>query len=483
MQGNLFATLAFLLWVPLTLWVMRRYRQRPALSTASLLFGAVMFLPEVVHFKVPGIPPFTKYGIASLWVSIGIAIWHRARFKELSLGPVAKLLFVLIPMGAVGTALTNQDPVVAGPTVLTALRPYDAVHFFIEDFVHLAMPFLIGATMFRTRRDLRELLMVSAFAGIVYAPLILIEARLSPQLHNWVYGFAQHMFLQTVRWGGYRPMVFMNHGLALALFIAAGVVAATALLRTGRGIFGQKPGRVALALGFLLVVCKTVSSMVYGFGGAALTFFGSCKAQVKVALVLVCVLLAWPILRLNDLVHTDEIIDTADDWVSADRAQSLEFRLVNEEALFARALERPRFGWGGFGRACIFDPWTGRELSTRDGAWIITLGERGYVGFIFAFGLLAIPIFFAYLQVGKVPAGIDRRLFAALALIVGLHAFDLIPNGRYSYLGHLLAGSLYGLAAGLPIEAQRRRRLRQRERARSSSAVDLEAQHEGGALR
>jgi hypothetical protein len=478
MQGNLFATLVFFLWVPLTLWAMRRHRSRPALAVASLLLGAVMFLPEVVEFKLPGIPPFSKYEIAISWVWVGILLWHRPRLREVTLGPAAKILFLLIPIGAVGTALTNQDPLVYGPRLLPPLRPYDAVHFFLEDVMRLAMPFLAGAVIFRTRRDLRELMMVLAFAGIVYAPLMLIEARLSPQLHNWVYGFAQHVFLQTMRWGGYRPMVFMNHGLALALFIATGLIASAALLRARRPIFDHRPGRVTLALGFLLFVCKTVSSMLYGYVGAALAFFGTPKAQVRLGMVLASALLVWPLMRLHGLVHTDELVDTAKEWVDAERAQSLEFRLVNEEVLFDRALERARFGWGGFSRASIFDPFSGKELSTRDGAWIITLGERGYVGFLATFGLLALPVFFARRRLGSVAEGVDRRLLAALALLVGIHAFDLIPNGRYSYMGHLLAGSLYGLATGLPLEARRRRR---REHLRSSALTRELAVMEGRA--
>src|SRR5690349_3189313 len=43
--------------------------------------------------------------------------------------------------------------------------------------------------------------------------------RLSPQLHVWLYGFHQHSFLQNERWGGYRPMVFMEHGLMVAMWM------------------------------------------------------------------------------------------------------------------------------------------------------------------------------------------------------------------------------------------------------------------------
>ena len=56
--------------------------------------------------------------------------------------------------------------------------------------------------------------------GLIYVPLCLFEVRMSPQLHNMVYGFAQHSFGQTVRGGGWRPMVFMQHGLAVGLFMS-----------------------------------------------------------------------------------------------------------------------------------------------------------------------------------------------------------------------------------------------------------------------
>ena len=38
---------------------------------------------------------------------------------------------------------------------------------------------------------------------------------ISPQLHFMTYGFYQHEFTQVVRMGGYRPMVFLQHGIAV----------------------------------------------------------------------------------------------------------------------------------------------------------------------------------------------------------------------------------------------------------------------------
>jgi hypothetical protein len=201
MQGNLLSTAVFVLWVPLMLWGMYRLRRRPAFSTMVVLLGAVMFLPEVVSFKVPGLPPFNKEGIAVVWTVVAVLLWHRSRLRNLSIGWPIWILFLLLPIGAVGTASTNRDPQVFGPTVLPGLQDWDAVHFLADDTLKYVVPFLLGAAMVRTRRDLREVLAAIVLAGLVYAPFILFEARMSPQLHNWPYGFPQRIVWRKMCWG------------------------------------------------------------------------------------------------------------------------------------------------------------------------------------------------------------------------------------------------------------------------------------------
>ena len=58
---------------------------------------------------------------------------------------------------------------------------------------------------------------------LMYSVPMLAEERLSPQLHNWVYGYSPFSFIEHVRWNGYRPVVFLPQGLQLALFVAGSV--------------------------------------------------------------------------------------------------------------------------------------------------------------------------------------------------------------------------------------------------------------------
>lgn len=57
------------------------------------------------------------------------------------------------------------------------------------------------------------LLKVLALACLAYSLLALWEVRMSPRLNREIYGFFGHSWSQHVRYGGYRPILFLNHGI------------------------------------------------------------------------------------------------------------------------------------------------------------------------------------------------------------------------------------------------------------------------------
>ena len=57
---------------------------------------------------------------------------------------------------------------------------------------------------------------------------MLFEIRMSPQLHRWLYGYYPFGFITQMRYGGFRPSVFMENGLVCAFFAMTAMVAATA---------------------------------------------------------------------------------------------------------------------------------------------------------------------------------------------------------------------------------------------------------------
>ena len=77
-------------------------------------------------------------------------------------------------------------------------------------------------------------------------------------------------------------------------------------------------------------------------------------------------------------------------YLGEERAHSFEYRLENENLLAEKAMERPAWGWGGWGRNRVFNA-SGRDVSVTDGMWIIYLGVYGLVGLVAWTAVLLLP--------------------------------------------------------------------------------------------
>ncbi len=444
-EPNLLAYLVLFLWVPVT--VVAFMRLRPSLATMVCMLSGVMFLPEQLAIDPPLLPPMDKLSITATWAFFG-CLW-KARDRIAEARPLRGIdaLFLLVLIGNIGTALTNGDALVTGPTTRPALTLYDAFAGGVKDTLSLYLPFLLGRAMLRTRRDLLDLTRVLVIAGIVYAALALVEIRFSPQLHRWLYGYHQHDFSMTMRFGGYRPMIFMLHGLATAMFVLTTAVVACARWRAGEA----KPWTAAF-LTAVLVLCKSTGAIVYALVVVPLVA-STKRPRMWLASVLAAMVLLFPLLRGADVFPTDTLVEWAG-HINEDRALSLWFRFDQEDQLLDRARERIYFGWGPYSRNRIYDPETGEDLSVTDGDWMIQVGTRGLVGFIGLYGLLALAVVVAQRRLKKIRKRRDRILVAALGLASALQTVDLLPNGLFHFLPFFFAGAVAGLSEGL---ATRRR--------------------------
>ena len=92
---------------------------------------------------------------------------------------------------------------------------------------------------------------------------------------------------------------------------------------------------------------------------------------------LLCVAPIYYAVRISDIWSGQSAVELARSLLNDERAQSLEFRLDNEDLLIAKALQRPIFGWGGWGRNFVYDESEHRRVTVVDGMWIIALGSYG----------------------------------------------------------------------------------------------------------
>ena len=457
---NAFAYIALLLWAPVSVAAFTVLR--PPVACAVLVLGATMFLPVGIGFDLKGVPAVGKEELASLFILVGGIVRCRRRLLTARPGRGLEALVFLLMLGAIGTALSNRDALTYGPVRLPSLALYDAVSMAVEDLLRYGVPFFLGRAFFRNSRDLRDLVLLIVIAGLVYSLPIIFELRLSPQLHRWTYGYFQRPFIGTERYGGYRPMVFMANGLALALFMATTAIMSAALARFTRSrrrggtILGVPPGVVTFYLTAVLVLCKSLASITYGIVGVALATLVKPHNLTRAAAALAIMVTAYPLVRAAGVFPVGPILSVVR-AVDEQRWGSLEFRFRNEDQLIAKAGERPAFGWGGYNRIRVFDAYRGRNLTVTDGYWIIIFGKRGVVGFLCTFGLLVIPVIVAKRRILKIPEVGDRVLVAGLSLIVAIHALDLIPNGLFSFLPFFFAGALMGVLSGVTAASPRSR--------------------------
>lgn len=444
------AYLALILWVPVSIGCF--FLMRPERAALVAVLGALLFLPEAAQFKFPYLPPLTKENIPYLAVVAGAALRSPGRIFKLPKERWFILLAVVLVVGCIGTVFTNGDALRYGKFKfinISGLTLNDGLFTAADQVLHVALPFFIGVALFRTSGHLRDMLSAFAIAGLIYVPFALVEIRMSPQFHNWIYGYHQHSFLQTMRWGGYRPMVFMSHGLSLARFFVIASLAALMVAKDRPTLFGI-PSRVACAILFVtLVLCKSTGAVAYGAIGLLIVFFGRARMRQGVAVVLAAAVLLYPALRAADVFPVGKFLDAAG-MVDTDRQQSLSFRFQNEDALLTKARKRIMFGWGEYNRSAIFDEMA-RPSSVTDGHWIVLFGVMGIFGFVTGFGMLLVPVFLARRRMRRISDRDDRMLVSGLSLLLGLIALDLIPNGLFANYPYLMAGALAGVSRALAL--------------------------------
>ncbi len=452
---NIVAYAALLIW-PFVIWVMFRKLSVERAFIWAILAG-YMFLPERTEFDLPLIPSFNKETIPNLTAMVVCLIVLKLRPSLLPDGLLGKVLVLLLVVGPVVSVAFNLDPITFATqysgrmilvdrpvTPIPGMRIYDALSELIAQ-VLLILPFFLARHILATEAALKELLRALVIAGLIYSALILWEVRFSPQLHTNLYGFFQHDFLQMMREGGFRPIVFMPHGLWVALFMVMTAVSALHFARQAAPNERLRAVAITIWLFGIVYLCKSLGPILILLTLSVMVLVLGPKAQFRIAAIMATVTLSYPALRGAGLIPTDDLVNFVAER-NRDRAQSLWFRFDNENMLLERAAERPWFGWGGWGRNQVFDEQTGQAISVTDGQWIITIGNYGWVGYIALFGLLCLPLLALWWRYRQIPSEKIAPEVGVLAIMLGAMLIDLLPNATMVSLTWLVAGALLGHA-------------------------------------
>jgi len=432
MKGNFVCLFALIMVIPACFYFFSKYGG--AKATLIVFFGAVLFLPmEELHVPLILYNKMTATGIGVL---LAIKAMDGESLENFSLHPVDFPMIVWL-FSVVFSSMVN------------GLGIKDGLQESFNTFTLWGVPYLAGRLYFSDSKGHRLLCQALFLCGLIYIPFVAFELIMSPQAHNIVYGYMQHSFAQVMRGNGYRPMVFMQHGIMLGTFMC--MAALVGIWCTATGVFPKKQWGLpswllSLVMLFSAIICKSSGAIGLMFLGLIALFTSS---RLKTALLIWLMLLIPPAYistRATGYWDGQNAIDLISEKFSADRSASLAFRLDNENILVEKALERPIWGWGGWGRSRVYDPDTGEDLSTTDGFWIITLGSRGFIGLISVCLILFQPMFLFILKNHpKTWTRPEIAPSAVIAIIPLLFLIDCTLNAMVNQMYIIFAGGITGM--------------------------------------
>lgn len=401
-------------WIPICLVLFATLPPRRALLAVFL--GGWLFLP-VYNYDVPGLPDYNKITATAWGALIGVLLFNSQRLRNFKLHPLdfPMVIWCLCPFFS---------------SVSNDLGVWDGLSGVIASVLTWGVPYLLGRVYFRTIQDFRELATAIFISGLIYAPLCLYEWRMSPQLHRMVYGEHQHEFQQTYRAIGYRPMVFLSHGLVLSMWMMVSTLCGYWLWqRAFLRYIGPVPMWICLSIvTAATLLTQSVNALFLLTVGLVILW---APLKLRITAPLICLMLVAPgYVYVRTLTDTNPmpLVRLVEKTISAERARSLQTRFVNEEILLTKARERPANGWGRWGRSRVLNDY-GEDISKTDGMWIIALGETGFVGLFALMLVYAMPLLIFW---KRYPASSWRlhttAPVAVIAIVIGLYSIDNLFN-------------------------------------------------------
>lgn len=444
-------------WIPFVAILFATLTAQRAVIVAYV--AGWLFLP-VAGFQLFGFFDYTKNTAVPLVVFLGLLVFDsrslwRLRWHALDL-PVA--IFCVTPLIS---------------SFVNDLGWYDALSALTYQTITWGLPYLTGRVYFSSPDGLRRLALGIFAGGLLYVPLCLWEIRMSPQLHATLYGFQQHDWVQTLRLGGYRPMVFMHHGLMLGLWMGAASLIGVCLWMSGnvRKLWGMPLSGLVLVLVATTVLCKSYGAIALLLAGAlVLLSMRALRTSLPMAL-LACVPPTYVALRTVAGWSGAELTVLASE-VNSERANSFSYRLAAEEQLRVKAAEKPLLGWGGWGRSFVrrHDDPRNTDTVVTDSLWILVFGKYGALGLCSLLLCFLAPVVALWRRCPpRLWSSSDAALPWALALVLTLYAIDNLVNAMGNPVYFLIAGGMCGL---VPVRSHASRGARvRRPQSRSGDVV------------
>jgi hypothetical protein len=258
---------------------------------------------------------------------------------------------------------------------------------------------------------------------------------------------------QARRLGGWRPVVFMQHGLMVGLWMMTAALIAVWLWQTGtlKKFMGRNIKTLAIILTIAFFLCRSTGAYSL-FGMALLVLFSAKWFRTSLPLLLIIGYIVFYLyIAASGQFSSKDVIGFINQVFGEERAASLKFRFDNEEILGEKARQRFMFGWGDSGGNRVYNEY-GQDISVTDSLWIIAFGVNGAVGLVSLFSSLLLPVivFCVFKYPARTWSNPKVAPAATLGVALSMYVFDCVLNAMTNPIFALIAGGISGLVLKAP---------------------------------
>ncbi|MEG4490770.1 O-antigen ligase domain-containing protein [Microcoleus sp. D3_18_C4] len=427
--------LAMFGFIPVVCYLFVRF---PAQRAVIISFVAAwLFLPQA-SYPIPSLPPYTKISAACYGILLGTLIYDTARLTSFKPGwlDVPMVIYCLCPI--ISQVSNGGSPI--SPT--------------INQIVTWGLPYFLGRLYVGSLDGLRQLAIGIFAGGLAYIPFTLIEGVRGPILHQMIYGVnAFEDWGQARRLGGWRPVVFMQHGLMVGLWMMTAALIAVWLWQTGtlKKFMGRNIKTLAIILTIAFFLCRSTGAYSL-FGMALLVLFSAKIFRTSLPLLLIIGYIVFYLyIAASGQFSSQDVVAFITQIFGEERAASLKFRFDNEEILGEKARQRFMFGWGDSGGNRVYNEY-GDDISVTDSLWIIAFGINGAVGLVSLFSSMLLPVivFCLFKYPARTWSNPKVAPAAALGVALSMYVFDCVLNAMTNPIFALIAGGISGLVLKAP---------------------------------
>ena len=432
-----FVLLIFYSWILVPIFLFSQFPPRKALLISVI--SSALFL-TYVPFTGPAGLQISKITVTSIGCLLGTILFHSERITTFVPG-LLDLPFLVLTFWVIPSQLAN------------GLSPLSPV---ANHILNWGVPYFLGRIYLNDLNGLKQLSIGIFVGGLAYAPLCLWESRMSPNLHVKIYGvLAPVDWGQGIRLGGYRPSVFLGHGLPVGMWMAAATLVGLWFwqFKVFKKFWNQPIQLLAIGLLVTFILVRSTGAYIYAISG-----LGILIAVLKFRTALPLLALIMMISGYVGMAATGDLYNTPHFKRSielsyagealGEREGSYWYRVRNDKLMSAHTRNRLLTGWGGSGGNLVIDPRTGRQTVT-DSLWIIMYGVFGAPGLIGFTAMFMLPsVVFVLRYPARLWTHPKIAPVSVLPIVSVMYMWDCTLNGFPNPVFILIPGALVGMLEG-----------------------------------